>query len=665
MSRYPSFCHAPLPARPDAIRLIEVLPDLQDDLIQCRIMDGRTSDTYTALSYTWGPVSQSQDILLDGHVFVVRRNLWDFLHIARQNYPGIAFWIDAVCINQDDIQERNQQVSLMSTIYGSAARTFVWLGSFEDPDYGTQATLSIKLASSKRIQRSFDHELRQCLQLFEQRSPAKNNWSMTGKVAVPPDFREFGAVSFIIEKICQHPYWTRLWVVQEVILSSQKVILLDGLSMQWSSLVEVLHYVIGENAVQRVPRRFILMAKTPAFKAAVRLERQRYRQQLSLHTDPSMRRPWLFTQYSSFLLNRLFPSRSAHVELGRLRDRFRGSPSHELMCKEIEAPRTTTERQGLLHLFRRFRSAHCHDLRDKIYGLTSLSDAARAFPVDYSLDVYDLYFRACQFFLTEHDPDAPPYHWTWVTSATALMKQLELGLLDLICGDKKRRSRIMLVTTPEHPPYTTTSPQQLVQAKVNLGGDLLQKYSISGTCVVCAKDLDFRTTIPSLAAYCILQCHQLDRQDDPHILTAGSTAEHLIVYRCLGLPGSHASRAMNNHSLTPAAAAHPSNVNPLQSHLSIPLPALIDVLHLQNSYPAPRQLFTRSKPHFLRPKSKKIKLPFMLDILEPLLEPSTRIHVSDTSYTREMLDALEMEDSAKEILVTLLQREGFLLEVTR
>ncbi len=88
-------------------------------------MDGKTSDTYTALSYTWGPVSQSQDILLDGHVFVVRQNLWDFLHIARQNYPGIAFWIDAVCINQDDIQERNQQVSLMSTIYGYAARTFV------------------------------------------------------------------------------------------------------------------------------------------------------------------------------------------------------------------------------------------------------------------------------------------------------------------------------------------------------------------------------------------------------------------------------------------------------------------------------------------------------------------------------------------------------------
>ncbi len=251
---------------------------------------------------------------------------------------------------------------------------------------------------------------------------------MTGKVAVPPDSRDFGAVSFIIEKICQHPYWTRLWVVQEVILSSQKVILLDGLSMQWSSLVEVLHYVIGENAVQRVPRRFILMAKTPAFKAAVRLERQRYGQQLSLHTDPSMRRQWLFTHFSSFLLNRLFPSRSAHVELARLRDRFRGSPSHELMCKEIEAPQTTSERQGLLHLFRRFRSAHCNDLADKIYDLTSLSDAARAFPVDYSLDVYDLYFRACQFFFTEHDPDAPPYHWTWVTSATALMKQLELGL---------------------------------------------------------------------------------------------------------------------------------------------------------------------------------------------------------------------------------------------
>jgi hypothetical protein len=56
-------------------------------------------------------------------------NLWDFLHEARSRKDQRRLWVDALCINQSHIDEKNHQVGIMGEIYSKAAWVLVWLGA--------------------------------------------------------------------------------------------------------------------------------------------------------------------------------------------------------------------------------------------------------------------------------------------------------------------------------------------------------------------------------------------------------------------------------------------------------------------------------------------------------------------------------------------------------
>ncbi|KAH7409814.1 heterokaryon incompatibility protein-domain-containing protein [Phaeosphaeria sp. MPI-PUGE-AT-0046c] len=125
------------------IRVVTILPCSSadaSDAIACefRILDlGHTARTcsdptkhvpsYTALSYTWGLVLFKKLILLGGEPFLVQDNLWRFLNRARiEKFTGY-LWIDALCIDQSTVGERNHQVSMMGEIYKRAESVLVWL----------------------------------------------------------------------------------------------------------------------------------------------------------------------------------------------------------------------------------------------------------------------------------------------------------------------------------------------------------------------------------------------------------------------------------------------------------------------------------------------------------------------------------------------------------
>ena len=67
---------------------------------------------YFALSYTWGNGPAIHEISINGALFLVRKNLWDFLVVAQMKYPNIPFWIDQICIDQENSDEKNHQVRL-------------------------------------------------------------------------------------------------------------------------------------------------------------------------------------------------------------------------------------------------------------------------------------------------------------------------------------------------------------------------------------------------------------------------------------------------------------------------------------------------------------------------------------------------------------------------
>nr|OQO19785.1 hypothetical protein B0A51_14484 [Rachicladosporium sp. CCFEE 5018] len=100
--------------------------------IECTLVTAKLSDkpTYKALSYTWGE-EDDQDvstIYVNGSPFTITRNLWDALWALRPQSGEIVLWVDAICINQFDTQERSHQVSCMPDIYRTASEVIVWLG---------------------------------------------------------------------------------------------------------------------------------------------------------------------------------------------------------------------------------------------------------------------------------------------------------------------------------------------------------------------------------------------------------------------------------------------------------------------------------------------------------------------------------------------------------
>jgi hypothetical protein len=123
--------------------------------IQCKLSHGllnRKAD-FIALSYTWDqPRTPLRQILCDDAVLHIGQNLWNFLdrYSKRQEYTEIQLWVDAICIDQNNVLERNHQVPQMRKIYSLAQSVISWLGEqvgndvlafhaahqgFEDPDY--------------------------------------------------------------------------------------------------------------------------------------------------------------------------------------------------------------------------------------------------------------------------------------------------------------------------------------------------------------------------------------------------------------------------------------------------------------------------------------------------------------------------------------------------
>jgi len=126
-----------LPGR-DSIRLLRLLPTEDETTpIKCQLFNYRLDESdkrpprYDALSYVWGDRQKTSSISIDEHCFDVTENLHTALRRLRDR--SIEWiWVDAICINQQDVQERGHQVRGMAKIYGKANSVLVWLGEAAD-----------------------------------------------------------------------------------------------------------------------------------------------------------------------------------------------------------------------------------------------------------------------------------------------------------------------------------------------------------------------------------------------------------------------------------------------------------------------------------------------------------------------------------------------------
>ncbi|OJJ68816.1 hypothetical protein ASPBRDRAFT_132240 [Aspergillus brasiliensis CBS 101740] len=161
-----SYDHPPLP-RGSYTRMIDLLPDRERSApIRCKVfsynLSDRTGSThlYEALSYTWGSGLARHSIIVNGYILPVTENLHTALLYLRDHQLVRTLWVDAICINQKDNDEKANQIPFMQYIYANADRVIVWLGE-PDRNGGDALETIRRLAEHKALMRlkprQFDH----------------------------------------------------------------------------------------------------------------------------------------------------------------------------------------------------------------------------------------------------------------------------------------------------------------------------------------------------------------------------------------------------------------------------------------------------------------------------------------------------------------------------
>jgi len=197
------YCYSPLPTR-NSFRLIEFSTDLVSHKPVFRFYTESLDNLehgYVAISYAWDHLNTSTRIFsLDGHFLELSRTLSDLVQSLTKRHKTCVVWIDALCINQKDYAEKSIQVCLMGRIYSAAEQVIVWLG-----------------ASTPEIERQF--------RVIDDGETHQSSETTSAQV-------DYVALFSLLER----PWFRRIWVVQEVALGKQVVILCGESVMQLDAL---------------------------------------------------------------------------------------------------------------------------------------------------------------------------------------------------------------------------------------------------------------------------------------------------------------------------------------------------------------------------------------------------------------------------------------------
>ena len=154
------------------VRLLELQPGRYGRRLhgKIRLVNLEDHPTYEALSYTWGPITEDRCIFLDeGATLPLSDNLYRALQRLRHRLRKRVLWIDQICINQADLDERSAQVGFMGEIYASAQTCAIWLGDVDDATLaGTSRFIRLRLLYC--LHSSF------WASYFRARSPVEEPW---------------------------------------------------------------------------------------------------------------------------------------------------------------------------------------------------------------------------------------------------------------------------------------------------------------------------------------------------------------------------------------------------------------------------------------------------------------------------------------------------------
>jgi Heterokaryon incompatibility protein (HET) len=190
---------------------------------------------YEAISYTWGDASNVCLITIDGGKLEVSANAFQIISRRASYWNARFLWIDSVCIDQGNLEERSKQIQLMRELYRNASRVIVWLGEAPQPLPAIPAFLAFTflLDTYRAINYSnlSDDQLKAVLKV----GTKQPGWQT------------------LFEILC-NPFWRRIWVIQEIVVGTKVQLYYGGLYFNW----EVFAATIGSLQGSRVGSLFTL-----------------------------------------------------------------------------------------------------------------------------------------------------------------------------------------------------------------------------------------------------------------------------------------------------------------------------------------------------------------------------------------------------------------------
>ncbi|KAI1277316.1 heterokaryon incompatibility protein-domain-containing protein [Xylaria sp. FL0933] len=323
---------------PDSLRVfilaesVDRKATIHGELVEHRLSDDTPAQGYTALSYAWGDVKGAHMIFIGDRPLTIGHNLITALRDLRWKDRPIRLWVDALCINQEDVSERNHQVQQMRSIYSSALETIIYLGGEQNRNVEYSAWTFLVRRNA--------------------------TWAMNENGDADPDLppgRESmtcfcGDLSDVEIDVLQRPWFKRLWVFQEVVVSKSLSIQCGRRRIPWDDFCKT-----------------VLLS--PEYH-------DRYGFSLRAVGRPDIVRD-------------MFQTRCSYQELHGM--------GHVLppWRSQVQASKHIT--LDILDLLQRTRWLKASDPRDKVFGLLGISSGIdvedQRFAIDYSQDCCSVYTR--------------------------------------------------------------------------------------------------------------------------------------------------------------------------------------------------------------------------------------------------------------------------------
>ena len=427
----PGFQYSDLPDAANHIRLLRVLRAEDGQTVQCdrSVWPKETAPPYNAVSYTWGDPASTTVINMNGKQKTVRTNCE---YVLRQAYwcdPSAYIWIDALCINQQNNAEKGPQVAMMGDIYKHADQVLAGVGPHAD---NSEVLLQVILENEglySDIPKQLKAEGTLLRRRLNQVPPRLKRPLLKWIIRYLP--AKFEKLAQAHRRFFRRPYFTRVWVVQELFMA-KKIALWSGKDQVPFSSLHGYLWVIDQLETLRVQRlRYIIVQSLRDLKFH------------SFH--------WSVPPSGKMLIAWLISKRVRRKRTLPLNeDLFLAEVSHE----------ANKEHLPIVELLGRLEGHQCDDRRDMVYATLSLVDwqgAQQIYP-DYDKTCFEL---ALEILALDHRADL------WDT--TQVVHSLQLHG-EQLCHDRQK------LGTGEPQRGSHHFHDQLISQKIRL---LSQKMSIA------------------------------------------------------------------------------------------------------------------------------------------------------------------------------------------